>query len=294
MKVGLSNVGVNFQSDKTNNEIKDTNLTIIEASNIWTIFNLGELWKYRELLYFLVWRDVKVRYKQTVFGVAWAVIQPLLTVIVFSIFLGRLARVPSDEIPYPLFCFVALLPWTFFASGLTQSSNSLVGNTNLITKVYFPRLVIPISSVFVGFLDFFIAFVILFGLLIFYKIHLTAAVIWLPVFIVLMLIITLAMGLWLSALNVHYRDIRYAIPFLTQFWFFATPIAYSSSLLSEPWRTLYGLNPLVGVVDGFRWALFASTPSLSTIGLSGVIAVMLFVTGIYYFLYTQNVFADII
>ena len=228
---------------------------VIEPPKGWAPIELQEMWKYRELLYFLTWRDVKLRYKQTALGVAWAILQPVLTMIIFSVIFGNLAKLPSGGIPYPVFTYTALLPWQLFAFALASSSNSLVGNQSLISKVYFPRLVIPFSSVMAGVLDFGVAFLVLMGMMIFYNIHISAIILILPVFILLAVISALAVGLWLSALNVQYRDVRYAIPFLTQFWMYATPIAYSSELIPEKWRWLYSLNPMTGVVEGFRWAL---------------------------------------
>lgn len=230
----------------------------IERSQGWVALQLKELWAYRELLYFLIWRDVKVRYKQTVLGVAWAIIQPVFTMVVFSLFFGRLAKMPPDGIPYPLFSYAALVPWTFFAQGLTLASNSLVGSANLIKKVYFPRLSVPIAAVTSGLIDFSIAFIVLLGMMLYYGIVPTINVSWLPFLLLLTLMTSLGVSLWLSALNVQFRDVRYILPFLTQLWLFATPIAYPSSLLSEPWRTLYSLNPMVGVVEGFRWALLGA------------------------------------
>jgi lipopolysaccharide transport system permease protein len=256
--------------------------------------NLREIWNYRELLYFLVWRDIKVRYKQTALGAAWAVIQPVMTMIVFSVFFGRLAKVPSDGIPYPVFAYTALLPWQLFAFALTESSNSLVGSQNLITKVYFPRLVIPLASVLAGIVDFLIAFIVLLILMFYYGIRPGIAIVWLPLFVILALATALSVGLWFSALNVKYRDVRYTIPFLTQIWMFATPVAYPSSLIPRPWRAWSGLNPMAGVVEGFRWALLgkASNPGLMlwiSIG-----AVLLFLTGgLFYFRRMESTFADI-
>lgn len=221
--------------------------TVIKPTKGWVSLRLRDIWEYRELLYFLTWRDIKVRYKQTALGALWAIIQPFFTMVVFSLFFGRLAKIPSDGVPYPLFAYAALVPWTFFANGLSQSSNSLVGSANLITKVYFPRLIIPVSSVISGLIDFAIAFTVFIGMAIYYGIYPTMSVILLPFLLLLGLITALGAGLWLSALNVKFRDVRYIIPFLTQFWLFATPIAYPSSLLSEPWRTIYGINPMVGV-----------------------------------------------
>ncbi|MEP7285113.1 MAG: ABC transporter permease [Chloroflexota bacterium] len=234
--------------------------TRLQPSHGWVSLRLGELWKYRELLFFLTWRDISVRYKQTILGAAWAIIQPFFTMVVFSIFFGQLAKVPSDGIPYPLFAYAALVPWTFFANGLQNSSDSLVGSANLITKVYFPRLIIPAAAVGAGIVDFILAFVVLLALMLFYGRIPTINIIWLPAFILLALATALAVGLWLSALNVYFRDVRYVIPFLIQFWLFATPIAYSSSLIqNNVLRTLYGINPMVGVVEGFRWALLGTT-----------------------------------
>jgi lipopolysaccharide transport system permease protein len=268
---------------------------IIRPSRGWVSLRLRDLWEYRELLYFLVWRDVKVRYKQTVLGAAWAIIQPFFTMVVFSLFFGQLAKMPSDGIPYPIFSYAALVPWTFFASGLGQSSNSLVGSANLITKVYFPRLVMPISSVISGTVDFVLAFIVLLGMMLFYGIVPTINVIWLPLLLLLALVAALGVGLWLSAMNVQFRDVRYIVPFLTQFWLFATPIAYPSSLLSEPWRTLYGLNPMVGVVEGFRWALLGTNtaPGLVIIA-SSLAALFLLVSGAFYFRRMEKTFADVV
>ena len=273
----------------------DAPVLVIEPSRGWVGLKLGELWEYRELLYFLAWREVKVRYKQTAIGVAWAVVQPLFTMLVFSLFFGRLAKVPSDGIPYPVFTLAALVPWNFFANGLAQSANSLVGSSNLITKVYFPRLVIPISSILSGVFDFLIALVLLVGLMLFYGAVPRVTVLWLPIFWLFALMTALGVGLWLSALNVEYRDVRHAMPFLTQFWMFATPIAYPSSLLHEPWRSLYGLNPMVGVVEGFRWALLekGSAPG-PMIGISAVAAITVLVTGAFYFRRMERTFADIV
>ncbi|HXP85597.1 MAG TPA: ABC transporter permease [Bryobacteraceae bacterium] len=267
---------------------------IIRPTRGWLKLNLGELWAYRELLYFLVWRDIKVRYKQTALGAAWAVLQPVLTMAVFSIFFGRLAKMPSDGVPYPIFVFAALLPWQLFAFALTESANSLVGSQNLIKKVYFPRLVVPISSVLAGLVDFGISFVVLLCLMLYYHIVPTWAVALLPLFIVLALATALSVGLWLSALNVEFRDVRYTIPFLTQFWLFATPVAYPSSLVPAHWRPLLGLNPMAGVVDGFRWALLgqSSAPGPLLWVSIGAVIVLLF-GGLMYFRRMESTFADI-
>jgi lipopolysaccharide transport system permease protein len=270
-------------------------LLILKPSRGFLPLKLRDLWEYRELLYFLVWRDVKVRYKQTALGAAWAVLQPVMTMLVFSVFFGRLAKVPSDGIPYPVFAFTALLPWQLFAYALSESSNSLVTNQNLITKVYFPRLVIPISSVLAGLVDFAIAFVVLLILMLYYGIMPTDAIALLPLFVLLAIVTALAVGLWLSALNVKYRDVRYTIPFLTQFWLFATPVAYPSSLVPEKWRALYGLNPMAGVVEGFRWALLGKTTSPGPLLWMSVAAViLLLIGGLAYFRRMETTFADIV
>ncbi|MFQ5922849.1 MAG: ABC transporter permease [Anaerolineales bacterium] len=267
----------------------------IEPSRGWVSLKLRELWEYRELLYFLVWRDIKVRYKQTVLGAAWAILQPLFTMVVFSLFFGKLAKIPSDGIPYPIFSYAALVPWTFFAGGLSQSSNSLVGSANLIRKVYFPRLVVPIASVLGGGVDFALAFIVLLGMMFFYGIVPSWAVIWLPLLLLLALVTSLGVGLWLTAMNVQFRDVRYMVPFLVQAWLFATPIAYPSSLLDEPWRTLYGLNPMVGVVEGFRWALLGTEHAPGAMfSISALAAVGLLITGAYYFRRMEKTFADIV
>lgn len=267
----------------------------IAPSKGWVSLKLRELWEYRELLYFLVWRDIKVRYKQTALGATWAIIQPFFTMVVFSLFFGHLGKIPSDGIPYPLFSFAALVPWTFFANGLGQSSNSLVGNANLITKIYFPRLIVPLASVFSGIVDFLLAFVVLLGMMLYYGIAPTLNVFWLPLFVFLALVTSLGVGLWFSALNVEYRDVRYVVPFITQFWLFATPIAYPSSLLSQPWRTIYGLNPMVGVVEGFRWALLGTnTAPGPIIAVSSAAALVILVTGAFYFRRMEKTFADIV
>jgi len=277
------------------NNNQTINYLRIEPSRGWVSLKLKELWEYRELLYFLTWRDVKVKYKQTVIGAAWAIIQPFFTMVVFSLFFGKLAKIPSDGIPYPIFSFAALVPWTFFANGLSQSSNSLVGGANLIKKIYFPRLVMPISGVVSGVVDFVLAFIVLLGMMLFYHILPTSNIIWLPFFLLLAFVTSLGVGLWLSAMNVQFRDVRYALPFLTQFWLFATPIAYPSSLLSEPWRTIYGLNPMVGVVEGFRWALLgAKTAPGPVIIVSTLASLAILASGAYYFRRMEKTFADVV
>ncbi|HRE49297.1 MAG TPA: ABC transporter permease [Aggregatilineales bacterium] len=270
--------------------------TIIRPSTGWVSLKLAELWQYRELLYFLIWRDVKVRYKQTVIGAAWAIIQPFMTMVVFSLFFGQLAQIPSDGVPYPVFSFAALVPWTFFATGLTGASNSLVGSANLIKKIYFPRLIIPLSTVFAGFVDFFLAFAVLLLMMLGFGIIPTGNVIWLPVFLLLALITSLGVGLWLSAMNVQFRDVRYIVPFLTQFWLFATPIAYPSTLIkNDLLRAIYGLNPMTGVVEGFRWALLGTnTAPGGIIIVSTLTALILLVSGAFYFRRMEKNFADVV
>lgn len=268
---------------------------IIGPSRGWVRLKLRELWEYRELIYFLVWRDVKVRYKQTVLGALWAIIQPLFSMVVFTVVFGRLAKMPSDGIPYPLFSYSALLPWNYFAQGLSSSSDSLVGSANLIRKVYFPRLVIPIAAVCGGVVDFLIAFSVLLLMMAWFGVAPTANVVWLPLFLLLALVTALGVGLWLSALNVQYRDVRYTVPFLVQFWMYTTPIVYPSSLLPEPWKTLYGLNPMAGVVEGFRWALLGvKTPPGPMLGLSAAAAALLLISGAYFFRRMEKNFADIV
>ena len=273
----------------------DSPVVNIEPSKAWVSLRLGELWEYRELLYFLIWRDIKVRYKQTVLGAAWAIIQPLFSMLIFSLFFGRLAKIPSDGIPYPLFSFAALVPWTFFANGLNQSSNSLVASANLIKKVYFPRLTIPVAAVLAGVVDFALAFIVLLGMIALYGVAPTINMLWTPLFLLLALVTSLGVGLWLSALNVQYRDVRYIVPFVTQVWMFSTPIAYPASLLSEPWRTIYGFNPMVGVVEGFRWALLGTnTAPGATIAVSSLASLVILVSGAFYFRHMEKTFADVV
>jgi lipopolysaccharide transport system permease protein len=268
----------------------------IEPSKGWVSLRLRELWEYRELLFFLTWRDIKVRYKQTLLGAAWAIIQPFFTMVVFSIFFGRLAGVSSDGIPYPIFSYAALVPWSFFSQGLTQASNSLVGGASLITKVYFPRLAMPIATVFSGVVDFLLAFVVLIGMMFYYGIAPTINVLWLPLFVLLAMVTALGSGLWLSAMNVQFRDVRYTVPFMTQFWMFMTPIAYPSSLIEQPWvRTLYGLNPMTGVVEGFRWALLGTDTQPGPIIIaSAAVSLLLLVSGAFYFRRMEKTFADVV
>jgi lipopolysaccharide transport system permease protein len=279
----------------TSSALPDHPAIIIRPSKGLAWVNLGELWAYRDLLYFLIWRDIKVRYKQTALGAAWAVLQPLFTMVIFTIFFGWLAKVPSDGIPYPLFIFCALLPWQLFSRALTESGNSLVANQNLITKVYFPRLIIPLAAVLGGLVDFGISFVVLLGMMVYYGIFPSIAVVTLPLFLVLAVVTALAAGLWLSALNVNYRDVKHTIPFLVQFWLFVTPIAYPSSLVPEPWRLLYGLNPMVGVVEGFRWALLGKVGGVGPLVLVSVITVVVLLAGgLIYFKNMEKSFADVV
>jgi len=267
----------------------------IRASSGWRALDLAELWRYRDLLLFLAWRDVTVRYKQTALGVAWAVLQPLLTMFVFAIFFGMLARVPSDGVPYALFTLVGLLPWQLFSFALTQSSQSLVAEQRLITKVYFPRLIVPLASVASGLADFAVAFFLVLGAMAFYRVEPTVNLLAVPLLVLFALATALAVGLWLAALNVQYRDVRYAVPFLTQVWMFATPVAYPSSLVPEAYRPLYGLNPMAGVVESFRWALLGlGEPSVGLMVVSAVTVLVLLVAGMYYFRRLERQFTDIV
>jgi len=261
----------------------------------WALPKLRELWEYRELLFFFVWRDIKVRYRQTVMGALWAIIQPFFTMVIFSLFFGRLAKIPSDGLPYPVFSYAALVPWTFFATAVNQASNSLVASAQMVKKIYFPRLSLPIATVLASVVDFVLAFIVLLGMMLFYGLVPTINVLWLPFFLLLALVTSLGVSLWLSAMNVQFRDVHYTIPFLTQAWLFMTPIAYPSSLLPEPWRTLYGLNPMAGVVEGFRWALLGTdTPPGSMTLVSAVVALILFISGAFYFRRMEQGFADVL
>jgi len=258
-------------------------------------WSLHELWAYRELFYFLTWRDIKVRYKQTVIGVAWVLLQPLLLMVVFSLFFGLVVKIPSDNLPYPIFYFTALLPWNFFAQGLSQASNSVVASSNLITKIYFPRLIIPLSAVLMGLVDFALGFIVLIGMMIYYAIAPTWDVLWLPIFLLLALVTALGAGLWLSALNVQYRDVRNVIPLLTQLWLYASPVIYPSSLLGRKWGLLLGLNPMTGVIEGFRWALLGKgNPPGLMFAISSVVALSLLLSGFLYFRRMERTFADVV
>lgn len=268
---------------------------VLEPSKGWTSLKLRELWEYRELLYFLTWRDVLIRYKQAALGVAWAIIQPLMTMVIFSIIFGQLAKLPSDGIPYPVFSFAALLPWQLFAGSLQRAGTSLVLNANLLTKVYFPRLTIPLSAVLAGLVDFGIAFIVLLGLMLYYGIVPTIAILWILPLTLLALLTSVAVSLWLSALNVQYRDVQYIIPFLIQAWMYASPVAYSAGLIpTGKWRIVYGLNPMAGVIQGFRWALLGTGPPGNLMAVSAAMVLFLLVSGLYYFRRMEKTFADVV
>jgi len=270
-------------------------LVVFEPSKGWRSLELKELWKYRELLYFLTWRDVKVRYKQTTLGVAWTVIQPLMTMVIFSLIFGQLAKLPSEDVPYPIFSYAALLPWQLFSGALTRAGTSLVGNANLLTKVYFPRLIIPLSAITAGLVDFAISFLVLLGLMFYYAIVPTWTMLLLPFLVLFAVLTALGVGLWLSALNVQYRDVQHMIPFLVQFWMFASPVAYSAGLIPKRlWRIVYGLNPMAGVIHGFRWVLLNSKPPDELMIVSVIMVVMLLISGLFYFKRMEKMFADIV
>lgn len=274
----------------------ETRSITLRPSRGWIALNLRDLWLYRELIFFLTWRDVKVRYKQAVLGVAWAILQPVTTMIIFSVILGYLLKVPTDnDIPYPVFSYVALLPWQLFANALTRSGGSLVGSANLITKVYFPRLVIPISSLGASLVDFLFSFLVLIGLMVFYKIQITWNVLWLPLFLLFALATAFAVGLWLSALNVQYRDVQQMIGPIVSAWMYASPVVYSASIIpSAKWQVVYALNPMAGVIQGFRWALLGTQPpDISLLVSIGVVLVLL-VSGLFFFKRMERVFADIV
>jgi len=267
----------------------------IRPSHSWRFINRRELWRYRELLYFLTWRDIKVRYKQTVIGAAWAVIQPFFTMVVFSLFFGQLAKIPSEGVPYPIFCYAALLPWTFFANGMSNVSGSVLGGAGLVSKVYFPRLLIPLSAVLTSAVDFLPSFVVLIGMMLYYGVHPTWNVFFILPFLLLALVTALGMGLWLSALNVLYRDVRYVVAFLTTLWMYATPVIYPSSLLHGTWRTLLGLNPMSGVVEGFRWALLGTGHAPGGMFVASIAAsCLLFGSGVLFFRRMERIFVDVI
>lgn len=283
--------------------LTDIPVTIIKPSRGWVSLRLDEVWQFRELFYFFIWRDIKVRYKQTVLGAAWAIIVPFMNMVVFSLFFGRLADMPSDDIPYPLWNFAALVPWQFFTNGVNNSANSLVTNANMIKKIFFPRLVLPTAAAVSGIVDFILAFLVLLLMVLGYhvfniagfSVSLTLNVLWLPLFLLLAVTTSLGVGLWLSAMNVQFRDVRHVVPFLVQFWLFATPIAYPSSLIPEAWRVMYGLNPMAGVVEGFRWTLLNTpAPPSAMLAVSAVTSLVLLTSGAYYFRRMEKTFADVV
>lgn len=269
-------------------------VTIIKPVSGWVSVNLRELWEYRELLYFLTWREVKVRYKQTALGFAWAVIQPFMMMVVFTLFFGNLAKVPSEGIPYPLFNYTALLPWTLFAEGISRSTTSMITGSAMIQKIYCPRLVMPISGILSPLVDFLIAFVILIGMMIYYHFAPTLRVLLLPAFVLLAVATSLGVGLWLSSINIRYRDVRYVVPFLVQLWLFASPVVYASNLLPSKFQVIYGLNPMTGVIEGFRWSLLGTNPPSALFGVSIIIVAVLLISGTLYFRRTEKTFADVI
>jgi len=261
----------------------------------WWALPFGELWEYRELLYFFVWRDIKIRYKQTAIGAAWVVLQPLLTMIVFTLFFGKLAHIPSEGLPYPIFYYSALLPWMYFAASLQNATNTIVENQRVITKVYFPRLALPLSSVLSGLVDFGVSFLMFVAMMVYFGMRPSAAILWLPAFLLLALMTALGVGLWLSALNAIYRDVRYVVPFLVQFWMFASPVVYSSSLVPGKWRWLYGLNPMAGVIEGFRWSLAGrGDPPGRLILVSSGVVVLILLSGVAYFQKMETTIADVV
>lgn len=276
-------------------DITDIPVIRIEPTKGWLSIKIRELWEYKELLYFFLWRDFKVRYKQTVLGVGWAIIQPLVSMVIFTIIFGRLAKIPSDGIPYPIFSYAALLPWSFFSQGLNGASHSMVGNSNLIKKVYFPRLIIPLAGILSGIMNFLLSFIVLLLMMLYFGIMPTINILWLPLLLLLALCTSLSVSLWLSALFVQFRDIGSVIPFLIQIWFFCTPVVYPSSLLQEPWRTIYSLNPMVGVIEGFRWALLSTdTAPGPMIIVSSLVVLFLLTGGILFFRRLEKTFADVL
>jgi lipopolysaccharide transport system permease protein len=290
----LSRSGSVWKYDN-NSGATDIKEIIIEPSQGWISLKLCELWQYRELLFFLAWRDVKVRYKQAVFGIAWAVIQPLMTMIIFSVIFGQLAKLPSEGLPYPIFSYCGLLPWQLFANALQKGGTSLVGNAHLITKVYFPRLIIPLSAVTAGLVDFAISFVVLLGLMVYFGIAPGWSILWLPLLVLFTLLTALAVGLWVSALNVQYRDVQHMIPFVVQAWMFISPVAYSPELIPKgPGRILYGINPLTGVIQGFRWALLGGHPPDELMAVSIIVVGVLLLSGLFYFKWMEKTFADVV
>ncbi len=267
---------------------------VIKPPHGWTALNLRDLWNYRELIGFMTWRDIIVRYKQTLLGVLWAILRPVLTMVVFSLIFGGLAKLPSDDIPYPIFSFAAILPWELFSKALSDASRSLVQNSSMITKIYFPRMILPLASVISGLVDFMIAFIILIVMMLFYRITPTSNIWMLPLFLILALATSLGVGLWLSAANVMYRDINYILPFITQLWLYITPVAYSNTLIPEQWQFVYAMNPMAGVVQGFRWVLLGTEAPGNLIWVSVGVAVIVLVTGLFYFKRMERQFADLV
>lgn len=270
------------------------NTILIRPLRGWIPINFKELWAYRELLYFLIWRDIKVRYKQTILGATWAVIQPFLMMVVFTLFFGKFIKVPRESISYPLFSYAALLPWMLFSEAVSRSTNSTVQEANLIMKVYFPKLVLPLSGILSPLVDFGFSFLVFTGLMFYFNFAPTIKILLLPIFLLLTLITALAIGLWLSAINVRYRDVRYIIPFLIQFWFFASPVVYSSRSLPKSWQLIYGLNPMVGVIEGFRWVLLGTEPPGALMVVSIIIIVVLLISGAFNFRRMERIFADVV
>lgn len=282
-------------SEHQKEEFERPQVTVIYPTKGWAPLDLQELWRYRELAFFLAWRDVKVRYKQTVLGIGWAVIQPVLLMVVFTILFSQLARISSNGVPYPIFLYAAILPWTLFARGLTDASTSLVSNQALVTKVYFPRLLLPAASILAALLDFGIGLIVLGGLMVWFRVVPTVAIFTLPLFVLLTVMCAMGIGFWASALDARFRDVRYTLPFLTQVWLFATPVVYPLSLVPESWRWMYGLNPMVAVVQGFRWSLLGDTAGFDPIlGISVVTLVLVFVSGLYYFRRVERSLADVV
>ncbi len=268
---------------------------VIQPSRVWFHLDLAALWQYRELLYFLVWRDLKVRYRQTAIGATWAILQPLMTMVIFTVIFSHFAKIPSDGLPYPIFAYTGLLPWTYFASALNRSSSSVVAEAHLISKVYFPRAVLPLAGTVSGIIDFAVAFVLLLGMMIWYGIMPAWGLLALPLFLLLALATALAVGLWCSALNVRYRDVGYTIPFLTQCWMYASPVAYPVSLVPENWRFVYSLNPMAGVIEGFRWALLGKHgPDFVVMAVSTVVVALLLVGGLVFFKHVERTFVDVV
>jgi lipopolysaccharide transport system permease protein len=271
-------------------------LVVIKPVKGWVPLNLKDLWLYRELIYFLTWRDLKVRYKQSVLGVLWAILKPFLNMVIFAIIFGTLAKVPSDGIPYPIFSYTGLLPWGFFAAALEVSARSMLQSGGMVSKIYFPRIIVPLSSVLANLVDFLIASVILIGMMVYYQITPTINILWLPLFLLLAMITAIGVGLWFSALLVMYRDVNYLLPFITEIWKYISPVVYSVTLIPEKWQWLYSINPMSGVIFGFRWALLGKPESIDlvSIAISSAIALIVFVSGLFFFRRMERVFADMI